>query len=684
MPVTYVPFYPEAIEGQALLSNFTRTRRMLTYRDHDKPIQRILRGMPRYEVETVEQVGAAPGGNLLIRGECLAACAYLRDQGVTVDLVYIDPPFASGANYAKRVYLRRDPQAAAALAAAEAEMDDAALRAFEETMYGDIWTKEAYLNWMYENLHAIKSVMSAAASIYVHLDYHIGHYVKLLLDEVFGEDSFQNEIVWKRTTAHSDSTKFGVNYDTIFYYALSTDSVFNPVTQMHSPEYLARFNRTDPGGRKWADGNLTAKGLSGQGYTYTYKGVTSLWRMPIETMKKLDEENRLHFTSKGGIRLKVYLDELKGMPAQALWDDVNPVNSQADERTDYATQKPEALLRRILEASSNKGMVVADFFGGSGVTAKVAHDLGRRFIHVDVGLNSLQTARDRLKGAGAAFRVLEVRDGVVLFRNPAQTMDKLATLIFGLGKHAELDDFWAGAIQDSKLGLVPVYLPNLLDHRAKLLDLVALNRIVNEAMPALPDEVRRVIVYYVDIEDEAELHGFLKEYGNPLVTVELRDLKTLLHDIVLDDEVETTLTQEVDGWRVALTRFFSDRLLQKIEAHNQKLRLNAGKHKARQVVREDAVENGDEETAVFTPLEVSESGLELVELLSLDCSADAGAWHSDAEIKIDKRGYVIRNGVKTREFWDGAISSSQRPLRLKVRNIAGDETVVALPDGGQL
>jgi len=112
MPIKYVPFYPEPIEGQALLNNFTRTRRALAYRDNDKPVQRILRGMPLYEVDKVEQVGENPDGNLVIRGECLSACAYLKDRGIQVDLVYIDPPFASGANYAKKIYLRRNPKVA--------------------------------------------------------------------------------------------------------------------------------------------------------------------------------------------------------------------------------------------------------------------------------------------------------------------------------------------------------------------------------------------------------------------------------------------------------------------------------------------------------------------------------------------------------------------------------------------
>jgi adenine-specific DNA-methyltransferase len=682
MPIRYIPYYPETIEGQAILNNFTRTVRALKYRDNDKVCTRILRGMPLYEVETVETVGKTPDGNLVIRGECLAACAHLKAQGVKVDLVYIDPPFASGADYAKRIYLRRNPKIAAALEAAEQAMDDDALASFEETMYGDIWNKEAYLNWMYENLIAIKAVMSDSASIYVHLDYHIGHYVKVLMDEIFGEDNFQSELIWKRTTAHSDATGYGVNYDMIFFYALNGQVTFNQQVQPYSQDYLSRFNREDPDGRKWADGNLTAKGLSGQGYSYTYKGFTSYWRCPPETMERLDKEGRLHFTSTGGIRLKVYLDELGGMPCQALWDDINPVNSQAAERLDYATQKPEALLKRIIEASSNPGMVVADFFGGSGVTAKVAHDLGRRFIHVDVGINSVETARDRLLAAGAAFDVVEVKDGVALFRNPAQTMDKLRELIPGMGAAEGLSDFWAGAIHDPKLGLVPVWLPNLLDHTQRVLDKPLLNRILNEALPDLPDGVCQAVVYYIDLDDEQDLRAFMAEYNPTEITVELRDLKQVLHEVVANDYVEYTVAPALDGYTVEITRFISDRLIEKIAAYNQKRAANNGRKKALQSELDegdDEEENGGNGAGgAFKPLEISADGLELIELVSLDCTSAAGAWHSDAEVKIDKRGAVSLNGKKTKTLWNARITGPQKPLRLKVRNIAGDETVIAV------
>lgn len=668
MAVRYIPFYPNTLQGQAVLDNFVRTQRVLRYRDNNVVFDHIQRGMPLYEVEKTEQVGTNPQGNLLMRGECISACAYLKEQGIQVDLVYIDPPFASGADYAKKVYVRRNPHVAEAIRQAEEQLDIEELRSFEEKMYGDVWNKESYLNWMYENLLAIKSVMSDTASIYVHLDWHIGHYVKILMDEIFGEDNFRNEIVWKRSTTHADAEFYGNNFDTIFFYTKGQNYTFNTVFQNYEERYLARFTQSDADGRKWDSGNLTAKGLQGGGYDYEYKGIRSLWRCPKETMERLDKEGRLHFTTKGGIRSKVYLDELNGMPSQALWTDLNPVNSQAEERVDYATQKPEALLERIIKASSNEGMVVADFFGGSGVTAVVANRLGRRFIHNDIGINSIQTTRDRLVAAKAEFDVLEIRDGVSLYRNPVQTMDKLKSLIRGLRNEDALDKFWEGAITDSKYGMMPVYIPNLMDGTTRVLDKPLMNRILREALPDLPSDTHRVIVYYIDITDRAEIEQFIREQNDlTTIEVELRDLKQVLDDVVIEDDVQYTLSEAKDGlldtWKVEITSFLSDRVRQKIEAVNLKAQQQALKK------QKD-----------FRPIEISDCGLETIEWLSLDCTTaeKTAPWHSDAEIKIDNLGYVILNGKRTNQFWDGTISSDRRPLRLRIRNICGDETTLII------
>jgi adenine-specific DNA-methyltransferase len=657
MPVKYIPYYPNTVEGQAILDNITRTQRVLRYRENDKVYDRIKRGMPFYEVEPNETVGE-PSENLVIRGECISACAYLKEKGIKVDLVYIDPPFASGVDYAKKVILRKNPKLAERIATAEQEMTLDELRVFEEKMYGDIWQKENYLNWMYENLTAIKSTMSENSSIYFHIDWHIGHYVKILMDEVFGEDNFKNEIIWQRVYSHNDTDKYGHIHDVIFYYTLKeSEYIWNIQHTEYTEQYLKMYSMDDGDGRKYKVENTLGPG--GRGVWYDWKGHYRAWRYSEENMKDLDAKGLLYHTSSGFPKKKIYLDDMPGKPLQTIWSDINVIAGQANELVNYATQKPEALLKRIIQSSSKENMVIADFFGGSGVTAKVANDLGRKFIHVDIGINSIQTVRDRLIEAKANFQILEVKDGVSLFRNPQQTMDKLKILIPGLLQGLPgISKFWFGAVIHSKEGTIPVYVPNLLNSQEKVLDIPTINIIINQELQNLEVNVKKVIVYYIDIDDQKELEKFIKENNATEIEVVLKDLKNLLHDVVIEDIIDFKTTQINDGFETEIKKFISDRLIQKIGEFNQKGNLQS-------------VAKGKQ----FNPIIISEEGLELIELIALDGENTEGQWHSTTEIKIDKLGYVITNGVKSKNFWDGKIISDKKPLRIKVRNISGDETI---------
>ncbi len=628
MPVKYIPYVPNTIEGQAILDNITRSRRVLRYRDNGRVYDRIRRGLPLFEVEKSETVGGA-SDNLLIRGECLSACAYLKDKGPEVDLVYIDPPFASGADYAKKVYLRRHPRKAREIAKHDERVQAAIengegidfeeLRAFEEKMYGDIWNKEDYLNWMYENLTAIKSVMKQTSGIYVHLDWHIGHYVKILLDEIFGEDNFRNEIIWYYYNKFQGNVqRFASNHDVILSYKKSEGFLFNPQKEKRE-EAMRQIKRAWD---KQKGKIVNVKDESGRVIYQeaTHRTVDDVWIIPM--LQPADETENLG----------------------------------------YGKQKPENLIKWIIQASSESGMVVADFFGGSGTTVNVAHDLGRHFIHVDVGLNSLQTTRDRLKERGASFEMLDVKDGVSLFRNPIQTMDKLGMLIAGLKNEDSLSEPWQGAIHDSKIGMMPVFVPNLLDHRTKVLDIPSMNRILREALPDLPDGVKQAIVYYVDIDDRKALEKFIKDQNPTDIKIELRDLKQVLDEVVLNDIIKFQMAKTKAGHEVVITRLVSDRLQQKIDEYNQKKGLS---EKSTLFDDKNGVEDDDSEAtekpkkkAKFKPIEISDDGLELIELVSLDCTAKKGQWHADSEIKIDKKGFVIRDGKKTKEFWDAKIQGS--------------------------
>lgn len=633
MATKYISYYPNTLEGQALLDNFVRTRRILRYRDNDRIVEHIKRGMPLYEVESLEKRGANEKHNLMMHGECLSTCAYLKEQGIEVDLVYIDPPFASGADYAKKIYIRRNPLVQKVMKEAEQNLDNEEMKEFEEKMYGDIWDKERYLNWMYENLMAIKSVMSENASIYVHLDYHIGHYVKILMDEIFGEENFRNEIIWYYTNKMSGSTSphdFVCEHDTVFRYSKGDSYTYNVITEERE-EAVKQSKRVKVDGK-----NMRARDEEGN-IIYelsTDKKIKDVWKIPY-------------------------------------------IASTDTQRVDYATQKPEALLVRVIEASSNEGMLVADFFGGSGVTAAVAHKLNRRFIHGDVNINSLQTARDRLVNAGAEFEIKEVKDGVRLFRNPVQTMDKLRdNLIPGLTANAKLDSqYWAGSIMDSKYGMMPVYLPNLLDGSKRVLDKSEMMNIIHKALPDLPDEVKRVIIYYVDVEEINELRQFIEaENQQTLIEFELRDVKQVLDEVIMEDEAEWDLQEAKDplglsmGWKLQLKSFHSDRVAKKVHDFNEKGVLQTNKKRA------------SGKSANFSKIKLSDEGLETIEWASVDCvNAEKNApWHSDMEVKIEKMGTVTINGKKTQDYWDASIVSDDKPLRLKIRNICGDETIFVL------
>ena len=226
-PYKPLPYTISPARGQALLT-FGGQRRMP---DH----------LPLFEVTKVEEVRAAQAStapaaapNLLLHGDCLSACAYLKANNIKVDLFYIDPPFASGANYAKKIYLRNangEKNGGNAI-----EGSDNAIG--EEVMYGDIWQKEDYLNWLYERLLAMRQVLSDTGSIYVHLDWHIGPYVKILMDEVFGEENFLNEIIWQRFNFHADANKFGIVHESIFLYGCGEDYLFTKLYVPFKQSYI--------------------------------------------------------------------------------------------------------------------------------------------------------------------------------------------------------------------------------------------------------------------------------------------------------------------------------------------------------------------------------------------------------------------------------------------------------------
>lgn len=384
--------------------------------------------MPLQRIETVDEPRArteAQGGlfdtrkahlddfrNMLIWGDNkLVLASLLRDFRGQVDLVYIDPPFDVGADFTMDVPIGDGGE--------EIRKDQSTL---EMVAYRDMWGKgtDSYLHMMYERLSLIRELLSERGSAYVHIGPTVSHYVKLILDDVFGRDSYRNEIVWQRHGAHNDPGKFGIVHDTIFFYSKGPVWTFNPVYMPYDEEYIEeRFRYVEPetGRRFWAN-TLTAAG-SGPERDFGRRGVLAPppgrhWAYDQSGIDRLLKENRVYFSHTGMPYLKQYLDESPGKPCQSIWPDVRMTRS-GYERLNFDTQKPESLLERIVSAASNPGDLVVDFFCGSGTTGAVAERMGRRWIMVDLGRFAIHTSRKRLidvqrelHGSGKPYRAFDV------------------------------------------------------------------------------------------------------------------------------------------------------------------------------------------------------------------------------------------------------------------------------------
>jgi DNA modification methylase len=312
--------------------------------------------------------------NELILGDNLEIMKKMDSE--SVDLIYLDPPFFSNRNY---------------------EViwgDKGEIRSFQDRWAGGI---DHYIAWLKERVEEMHRILKRTGSIFLHCVWHANAYIRVhILDRIFGEKNFRNEIIWKRIGTHSDSGRFGMNVDSIFYYSKTNKFKFNIVYQPYDEEYLKRF-RPDENGRLFIDDNLLAKNLAGGGYEYEYKGITMIWNCPQETLIRYDNEGKLYYTKNGKIRLKRYLDELKGVPCQTVWTDIFSVNSQAKEKIGYPTQKPEALLQRIIECASNKNDIVFDPFVGGGTTVAVADKLSRQWIGIDQSPMAVKVTELRLE-----------------------------------------------------------------------------------------------------------------------------------------------------------------------------------------------------------------------------------------------------------------------------------------------
>lgn len=368
--------------------------------------------------------------NKIFWGDNLQVMSHLLKQfRGKVDLIYIDPPFDSKADYKKKIKLQGNQ--------AESEQS-----VFEEKQYTDIWTNDEYLQFMYERLVLARELLSKQGSIYVHCDWHKNHFIRMILDEVFGASNFRNEIIWsyfgfKRSTTR----KFPQKHDTILSYARTEDYFWKVQFRPHGEDYIKRFKK-DENGRLYRD-DVNPTG--------------------------------------GGARV-IYLDEVEGDIIDSVWDDIPPVNPVAKERQDYPTQKPEALVERIIKASTQPGELVFDCFMGSGTTQAAAMKLGRRFIGADINLGAIQTTTKRLLGMADSFRQQRIDaseqqftgfevynvNHYDIFRNPVQAKELLIEALEV--QKLEFNTVFDGEKDGRMVKIMPV---NRIATRADLNELIA-------------------------------------------------------------------------------------------------------------------------------------------------------------------------------------------------------------------
>ncbi len=299
-----------------------------------------------------------------------------------VDLIYIDPPFNSNRNY--EVFWGETKEK----------------RAFEDRHA----STAAYIDFMRPRCVELHRVLKGTGSFYYHCDWHASHYVKVMLDQIFAADSLQSEIIWKRTTAKGLAlTGFPNNHDTIFYYTKSSEFKFNRPYQKYDPNNLdektaTKYCHQDVDGRIYRLDNLINPNPDRPNLTYEFLGVTRVWRWTKERMQEAYEQGIVVQTKPGGVpQLKRYLDEQEGRPIDTVWTDIPPINSQAQERLGYPTQKPLALLDRIIKASSNENEIVLDAFCGCGTALVAAENLGRRWIGIDISPTACRVMAKRLR-----------------------------------------------------------------------------------------------------------------------------------------------------------------------------------------------------------------------------------------------------------------------------------------------
>lgn len=501
-----------------------------------------------YPAQLKEMHGEEVDGwrNKIFWGDNLQVMSHLlKNFRGQVDLIYIDPPFDSKADYKKVISLRGKTQSS--------DRSN-----FEEKQYSDIWSNDQYLQFLFERISIAKELLSRKGLMYVHCDWRKSHQIRCIMDEVFGASSCLGEIAWKRSpfagSSKARANKFPANHDTIMYYCKSSDFEFTHDYMPYSEAYLDRFKNPDN----------DPKG--------PYR-VTSLKTFSQKTFDDLTADGRLIApkSTNAGWSYKQYLSDSKGVQADDIWTDLNLDNPMSSARTGYPTQKPEALLERIIKTSSKEGDLVFDFFLGSGTTAAVAARLGRRFLGADINLGAIQISSKRIisgnlpyEGA-TGFEIYNVNN-YDLFRNPVEARELLleALEVQSLPQHGIFD----GEKDGRMVKIMPV---NRIATKADLAELVAgfdqkLFQCRQDEKPNQPVEKILLVCMGHEPDLKAELELQAKPFRIDVEVVDIFRDKSQL-EFKRDSEAKIAIR---DG-ELVIENFYPMNLLQKLSLQQEQV-----------------------------------------------------------------------------------------------------------------
>lgn len=538
--------------------------------------KRPYRSTQYYPAQLRESYGEEQNGwiNKIFWGDNLQVMSHLlKEYRGKIDLIYIDPPFDSKADYKKKVLVK----------GTTAVTDSSS---FEEKQYGDIWSNDEYLQFMYERLLILRELLSDKGTIYLHCDYHKSHHLRCLLDEVFGTDNFVNEIIWQKIrVAKAQSKTFGNIHDIIFAYSKTASFNFNDQFEPQSDDYISKFNKIDSiTGKRY---QLVSMLQSGQGPSRRfgdvelYPGANRHWIWSQERIDEAMKTGEIEISEGSLPRKRQYYDETKGKKVSDIWTNIFPVNSQAIESENYPTQKPESLLERIISASSNPGDLVFDCFMGSGTTQAVAMKLGRRFIGADINLGAIQTTTKRLLSVAkelessqtglksaddtkyTGFEVYNVNN-YDFFRNPVEARDLLIAALEI--QPFPQSDVWDGELDGRMVKIMPV---NRIATKADLKELLAnlpykTYEKRKEENPNQP--VERITI--VCMGHEPDLKGAMEqELVDYKVDIQIADILRDKADLQLKRDAEAEIVRE--GGKLVIRAFYPMNLMQKLSLQKE-------------------------------------------------------------------------------------------------------------------